>query len=647
MASSAYPFTPERTRPNLSTTSEFISAADTNDASAYGQVSENVDLAGQSALEGHVNAAKPTPSIARSFKTTHQWESLNEEINNDIRDYQSSGVEPAEFIRLTFKQNEKEYEELERRASNLVKSLKEHTNFGGNLNEFKSAVENMDEAGMYEPLVNMGNMILEGAEPEEENKEDGHKVRLWYLKEKLLMGTKGEIKPDLVIIPKAVRDRVSALQAQEEERKKEKEKKNGKKKEVVGEEENGSLKDVEKVDDPKCEEEEHLVVQEKMPLAEDGREEKSHKQKEDLQSRVHVGEVLTVFECKARPNVKERNNAIAMSIASSAREGSTITSQKSTSSRISDTSANRKRAASPTPVSGMSSNKKPRILVYGSGQSAGKKKVKRSQRNRNRKSNDAPAPPQGALQLARYATEMLSARGDRKFTVGVRLNANQMSFSFYNRASIIESKAFDLCKDQNYFAMFLLMFQRHPTTYGLNPITGYRDPFDLKNIETMKMNIADLIDAKYSTFDQSMYSNLKLEDALSSEFCLIGRGSAVFKASDPTDNKAPTMAVKFSWQENTRRHEIENILDARRILKNKNVVEAYGYADLKDDSPGEALYNACSNKKRYKERRLRILVMKYYHTLAEIEDPDKFRRLVIQLVEGEYAFLYSQSNWYI
>lgn len=404
-------------------------------------------------------------------------------------------------------------------------------------------------------------------------------------------------------------------------------------------EEKGSLKDVEQVNDPKCEEEEHSVVQGTMPLAEDGREEKSHKQKEDLRSRVHVGEVLTVFECKARPNVKERNNAIAMSIASSAQEGSTITSQKSTSSRISNTSANRKRAASPTPVSGMSSNKKPRILVFGSGQSAGKKKVKKSQRNRNKKTDDAPAPPQGALQLARYATEMLSARGDRKFTVGVRLNARQMSFSFYNRRSIIETKAFDLCdpENQKYFAMFLLMFQRHPTTYGFNSITGYRDPFDLENTETQKMKIADLLDAKYSTFDQSVYSDLKLENALSSEFCLIGRGSSVFRVSAPMDSKAPTMAVKFSWQESTRRHEIENILDARRILKNKNVVEAYGYANLQDDSPGKALYDACTKKQRcFKERRFRILVMKYYHTLSEIEDYAKFRKLIIQLVECEY-----------
>lgn len=629
---STHPTTPDRARPSLSTASELQSTADTNNTSSvYDDVSESVDLDGQSVIQSQVTTINTTPSTARTIKTTHQWDSLNEEIKKDLFEYQSSGIEPADFLRITFNHNKAEYGKLEERAKNIVARLSGRDDFDHNLGEFRSAIRKLDEAGMYEPLVNMGNMILGEAESKDQetgskDQEDGHKVRLWYLKEKHLVGTKGEIKPDLVLIPEVVRDRVSALQEEENEQEKEKEKRNGKKKEVVESDEEGKkevVRNVEEETTPKDGE-----AARGHPVAREEDEEKSDLQN-NTPSRVHVGEVLTVFECKARPNAKERDNAIPSPITSNAGIGSS-------GSRVSNTSAGRKRAASPTPVSGVSSNKKPRILVRGSGQSAGKKKVKKSQRLRNKRPDNTPAPAKGTLQLARYMMEMLSARGDRKFAVGVRLNAHQMSFSFYNRAGIVETKAFDLCSDQKYlFAMFLLMFQRHPTTYGFNSITGYRDPFDLENKETWQMNIADALDPKYNTFDQSLYSSLKLEDALSSEFCLIGRGSTVFKVSPPMDSGAPTMAIKFSWQESSRRNEIENILDARKILKNKYVLEAYGYADLKDDSPGKALYDACAYQKSYKERRLRILVMKCYHTLAKIKDSKKFRKLIIQLVEGE------------
>ena len=184
------------------------------------------------------------------------------------------------------------------------------------------------------------------------------------------------------------------------------------------------------------------------------------------------------------------------------------------------------------------------------------------------------------------------------------------------------------------------MFQRHPTSYGFNPITGYCDPFDVKNEETKKMDIADVLDPKHSAFDKSAYRNLKLEEKLSSEFCLIGRGSTVFKVSAPENKDTSTMVIKFSWQESSRPHEIENIQYARKILNYRNVVEAYGFADLTDDSPGGALHEACTEKGHYKERRLRILVMKYYHTLSEVNEPEKFRKLIIQLVECENRSFY-------
>lgn len=150
-----------------------------------------------------------------------------------------------------------------------------------------------------------------------------------------------------------------------------------------------------------------------------------------------------------------------------------------------------------------------------------------------------------------------------------------------------------------------------------------------------------ILATRYSTLYQLICRGMKLdhEGDLSSEFCLVGSGSAVFKVSAPVDGNISNMMVNFSWQENPQRNEIENILYTRRILKN--------CADLKDDSPGEARYDACANKKCYKERRLRTTIVRYYHTLAGTEYKEKFRKLIVQVVECEYTFSFLQFHWHI
>lgn len=70
--------------------------------------------------------------------------------------------------------------------------------------------------------------------------------------------------------------------------------------------------------------------------------------------------------------------------------------------------------------------------------------------------------------------------------------------------------------------------------------------------------------------------------------------------------------------------------------------------DPKDDSLGEARYDACANKKKlYKERRLRKTIVRYYHTLAETEYKEKSRKLIAQSVECEYTPSFLQFDWHI
>ena len=99
---------------------------------------------------------------------------------------------------------------------------------------------------------------------------------------------------------------------------------------------------------------------------------------------------------------------------------------------------------------------------------------------------------QGELQLASYAAEMLSAETGRTHVFGARVNGDKMTVAMYSNEGIIEAEPFSMLTDQEYLGMFLLMFQRDPSTYGFNKTTGYCDPFDLSNVETRKMDLSVL-----------------------------------------------------------------------------------------------------------------------------------------------------------
>ena len=232
----------------------------------------------------------------------------------------------------------------------------------------------------------------------------------------------------------------------------------------------------------------------------------------------------------------------------------------------------------------------------------------------------------GRKQLARYAVEMLSARGDRKYALGVRLNAHQMTFSFYHRSGIIEADHFDVCKNPEFFAMFLLMFQKEPRFYGFNTTMGYCDPFDIHNPDTMKMD-------EKVVREQLKLTELELGELVSSEYCVVGRGSAVIKAK--SSGADCELVVKFSWQEESRRHEAEYIRDASTVI-GKNVAKVFGYAELDDDTPMDSLFQACTEKGTYKTKKYRMIVMKYYKGIATIDSLDKLWNLLLQLVKCEW-----------
>ena len=98
------------------------------------------------------------------------------------------------------------------------------------------------------------------------------------------------------------------------------------------------------------------------------------------------------------------------------------------------------------------------------------------------------------------------------------------------------------------------------------------------------------------------------------------------------------MAIKFSWQSTKRKHEIENMEIARRCIP-ENVAETYGHATVEDDTPFAALKAACSHSAEDQtEKTFRVLVMKHYRRLSEVDNLEMFWDLLCQLVVCEFRF---------
>ena len=565
-----------------------------------------------------------TPIRIRSEKTNYTCGSDNDELKDDVNKYTHTGIDPAKFLRLAFGLSPADYDALETKVKSM--KFRDSDAYQQNLQLFKDAVSYKEdksakdtspaetgndsatrtsaasgtaaprgERGMYEPLVNMGNMILEEAEGEDSA--NVKEVRLWYMNEKHLAGCKGKRKPDLVLIPKEARDRVEKMQDEERS------------------------------------------VAKKVGLKQNEEDEDEDEDEKDASGpgRVDVREVLTVFELKKDRNSVRRSHGSGSGRGS--RNQSEATSQSAQSSRAAGSKASvrssatakstgKKRKSTAESVSNKRS-KGEKSAADGRHEMLSRTSVVQAHSTlsttaEEKEDREKLDDTTGRMQLARYALAMLSARGDRKYSLGVRLNAHQMTFAFYHRSALIEADHFDLCKNPDYFAMFLLMFQSDPRLYGLNGTTGYCDPFDIDNPSTMTMDTTVLKDHPL------LAGGLELGELLSSEYCLVGRGSAVFKAKSPSFNFE--LAVKFCWQEESRKPEWEYLAEAAKVIGG-NVAEVYGHANLDDDTPLESLIKACSQKGSYQRKKYRILVMKYYENLSELENLQALPDLMKQCVE--------------
>lgn len=238
------------------------------------------------------------------------------------------------------------------------------------------------------------------------------------------------------------------------------------------------------------------------------------------------------------------------------------------------------------------------------------------------------------VQLANYIAEVMSERSDRTFAFGATVQSTKLRLTYYSRSTYVISEEIDILEQPESFAVFLVLFSMQtgePEKLGFNTDIKFCDPFDTKREEMKPLAVKlDAINGG-DNFDLKSDTVLELGGCIHTEYCLMGRATAVYDVKRP-EGCGVDLVLKLSWQTKGRRREDKAILMARDVDA-EHSPEIYGVAVLTEKSPSSSLKTACTNppSKPSDERELRIILMRKYKNIEDLED-DEFSAIIPQFV---------------
>lgn len=252
------------------------------------------------------------------------------------------------------------------------------------------------------------------------------------------------------------------------------------------------------------------------------------------------------------------------------------------------------------------------------------------------------------VQLANYATEMLSILSNRTFAFGAIVKKTKMQLTYYSRSTYVISNDIDIVKDPVMFAVFLCLFLSQPLDkLGFNKDMGYRNPFNPENEKTRTLNFElDPIDGG-DNFKLNPGMKLELEDCIHTEYCLMGRATTVFDVKRPEGCQVD-LVLKVQYHPKSRRREDHAILIAREVDP-EHSPEIYGIAIMAEKSPSENLKSACDTppKNKLETREIRVLLMRKYRPIEELND-DEFHEVIphngLTTISTDVHALYSERG---
>lgn len=591
------------------------------------------------------SAIYSTPVKLRGASTTHTHESVDREFEWDLDHRLFEGIKVEDFMKICFKDRIDRDGQLLKKLRDFSESsskVKHHVRAYRNIVENqrdprRSGLRMCNENTMYDRFVDLGNTFLGHTETiakETNIPEKLHSVSLLVTSESRLAEAAADRKPDVVLIPSSAKARINKASVMERRR--------------IGTNHRVHTSE--------------LLVSLEFKRA-SKRVSQGTEDTKGIKRRREDANHAEPVEDFSGPVVSDADDdqleasASAVAGKSSVYNRRTITASAPCGLRRSERLASKRTHADgddddagPTDEAGP--GKRPK-----SGQGVAMEVQSASLFCEDKPSDASQAvwlarknitDPLGRLQLANYAAEQMSSRGDRAYTFGVRVIGSSVMLCYYDRSAIVEAEPFDLLEDPAYLGWFLAMFQDDPSTYGFNAMMGYQDPSDLprklKNGEvksrssTLKMGLGlTRADETYNDFSSERPNDIKLDELeitsmIVSQYCLVGRGTFVFKARAA---ERDDLVVKFCWQPETRGNEWEFMQIARRAVP-ENVPEVFGFANLKNLTPVEKLVEKCNERQGQlplEKKHFRVLVMKYYKGVENIENEVQFLNLMVQCAE--------------
>lgn len=244
------------------------------------------------------------------------------------------------------------------------------------------------------------------------------------------------------------------------------------------------------------------------------------------------------------------------------------------------------------------------------------------------------------VQLANYIAEVMSERSDRTFAFGATVQHTKMRLTYYSRSTYVISEEIDIIEQPEQFAVFLILISMQTfelEKLGFNTDVKFCDPFDTKREESKPLAIKlDAINGG-DNFDLKSDTVLELGGCIHTEYCLMGRATAVYDVKRP-EGCGVDLVLKLSWQKKGKRREDKAILLARDVDA-EHSPEIYGVAVLSEKSPSTKFKVVCKTAPTKPsgapnppdERELRILLMRKYNNVEDLEDKE-FYAIIPQFV---------------
>lgn len=248
------------------------------------------------------------------------------------------------------------------------------------------------------------------------------------------------------------------------------------------------------------------------------------------------------------------------------------------------------------------------------------------------------------VQLANYAIEMMSVFSDRTFTFGAIVKQTSMQLTYYSRSLYAISDDINIIENPVMFAVFLCLFAKQPLDkLGYSTDLGYRNPFNSKKVVSNNLGSALKPINGGDNYAMNPGTKLKFGERIHTEYCLMGRATTIFDVKRPKGCEIDLVA-KVQSQPKSRRREDHAILIAREVDA-EHSPEIYGVAILEEKSPSESFKSACSKPPKHEPeaRELRVLLMRKYNPVEELEDDD-FIDLIPQFATCAFSH---RSRWTI